>query len=83
MYARFVRFRPGKAARWFTIYYCQDISAAGQKVKDLRDRVCHLMLIIVDNVTRKNEECSDKVFVKVTTGIEQDIQDLLRYAPAF
>ena len=83
MYARFVRFRPGKAARWFTIYYCQDISAAGQKVKDLRDRVCHLMLIIVDNVTRKNEECSDEVFVKVTTGIEQDIQDLLRYALAF
>ena len=67
-------------ARWFLIYHCQDISAAGQKVKDLQDRVCHLMLIIVDNVTSKNEEGSDEVFVKAAKSIEQDIQDLLRYA---
>ena len=38
------------------------------------------MLIIVDNVTSKNEEGSDEVFVKAAKSIEQDIQDLLRYA---
>ena len=41
------------------------------------------MLVIVDNVTSKNEEGSDEVIVKAAKGIEQDIEDLLRYAQAF
>ena len=59
-----------------------NISVAGQKVKELQDRVCHLMVVIVDNVTPRNEEGSDEVIVKVAKGMEQDIKDLLRYARA-
>jgi hypothetical protein len=81
-YARFVRFRPGKVARWLTIYYCQNISVIEQKVRELQDRVCHLMLVIVDNVTSKNEEGSDEVIVKAAKSIERDIKDLLRYVHA-
>ena len=80
-YARFVRFRSGKVARWFSIY-CQNISAVEKKVKELQDRVCHLMVVIVDNVTSKNEKGSDDAIVKAAKGIEQDIKDLLRYAQA-
>ena len=58
------------------------MSAVGQKVKNLQDRVCHLMVVIVDNVTSKNEEGSDEVIVKAAKRIEQDIEDLLRYARA-
>ena len=36
------------------------------------------MVAIVDNVTSKNEEGTDKVIVKAAKGIEQDIKDLLR-----
>lgn len=64
------------------IYYHQDISAAEHKVKQLQDRVCHLMVVIVDNVTSKNEEGSDEVMVKAAEGIERDIKDLLRCAQA-
>ena len=81
-YARLVRFRLGKVARWFTIYYYQNLSAVEQKVKDLQDRVCHLMVVIVDNVTSKNEDGSDEVIVKAAKSIERDIKDLLRYAQA-
>ena len=81
-YARFARFRLIKVAKWFTIYYCQNISVVGQKAKDLpvQDRVCHLMLVIVDIVTSKNENESDtdEVIVKAAKGIERDIKDLLR-----
>ena len=80
-YARFVNFCPGKDARWFTFYYCQNISVVGQKVKELQDRVCHLMVVIVDIVTSKNETgCDDteEVIVKAAKGIERDIKDLLR-----
>ena len=80
-YARFVRFRLEKFARWFTIYCYQNISAVEQKVKELQDRVCHLMVVIVDNVTSKNEIGSDEVIVKAAKGIERDIKDLLRYRP--
>jgi hypothetical protein len=54
---------------------------AGQKIKELQDRVCHLMVVIVDYVTSKNEEGSlnDEVIVKAAKGIERDIKDLLRY----
>ena len=65
----------------FTIYYSQNISVVGQKVKELQDRVCHLMVVIVDIVTSKNEngsDDSDEVIVKAAKGIERDIKDLLR-----
>ena len=72
----------GKVARRFILYYCQNISVVGQKVKELQDRVCHLMVVIVDIVTSKNEnrsEDTDEVIVKAAKGIERDIKDLLRY----
>ena len=47
-------------------------------MKEARDRVCHLMMVIVENVTSKNEEGSDEVIVKAPNGIERDIKDLLR-----
>ena len=40
------------------------------------------MVVIVDNVTSKNEEGSNEVIVKAAEGIERDIRDLLRYAQA-
>ena len=56
------------------------MSVVEQKVKELQDRVCHLMMVIVYNVTSKNEVTSDEVIVKAAKGIEQDVKDLLRYA---
>ena len=56
------------------------MSVVEQKVKELQDRVCHLMMVIVYNVTSKNEVASDEVIVKAAKGIEQDVKDLLRYA---
>ena len=53
----------------------------GQKVRDLQDRVCHLIVVIVEIVTSKNENGSDdtdEVIVKAAKGIERDIKDLLR-----
>ena len=76
-YARLVRFCPGKDARSFSIYYCQNVSAVQQKVKELGDRVCHLMVVIVDNVTSKNEEGSDDVIVKAAKGIQKPCNSLL------
>ena len=58
--------------------FCQNISVVGQKVKELQDRVCHLMVVIVDIVTSQNENCSDEVVVNAVKGIERDIKDLLR-----
>ena len=81
-YARLVRFRSGTVARWYSIYNCQNVSAVEQKVKELGDRVCHLMVVIIDNVTSKNEEGSDEVIVKAAKGIERDIKELLRYGQA-
>jgi len=37
---------------------------------------------IVDIVTAKNEEGSNKVIVKIAMGIKWDIRDLLRWAQA-
>jgi hypothetical protein len=80
-FARFVRFHPGKLARWFSIYHrYQNVSAVEKKAKELQDRVCHLMVVIVENVTSKNEEGGDEVIVKAEKHIEQDIKDLLRYS---
>lgn len=80
-FARLVRFCPG-VSRWFTVYYCQNISTVEKRVKDLQDTVCHLMVVIIDNVT-SNEIDSDEVIVKVAMGFERDIKDLLGYAQAF
>ena len=38
------------------------------------------MVVIVDNVTSKNEEGSEEVVVKAAKGIERDITELLRCA---
>ena len=40
------------------------------------------MVVIVDNVTSKNEDGSDEVIEKAAKGIERDIMDLLGYAQA-
>ena len=76
--ARFVRFRSGKVARWFTIYYCQNTSAVGQKVQELRDRIYNLSAVIVKTFRPNNENGSDEVIMKAANGIEQDIAELLR-----
>ena len=36
------------------------------------------MVVVVDDVTPKNEEGSNEVIVKAAKGIEWDIKDLLR-----
>ena len=41
-----------------------------------------MVLVIVDNVTSKNEKGIDEVIVKAAKGIELDIKDLLRYIQA-
>ena len=53
-------------------------------MKELQDRVFHLMVVIIDNVTSRNEECSNEVIVnlKAAKGIERDIKILLRCAQA-
>ena len=44
---------PRTGCKIFTIYYYfQNISLVGQKVKELQDRVYHLMVVIVDIVTK-------------------------------
>ena len=76
--ARFLKFRPGNVARWFTMFHCQNTSVVGKKVKELKDRVYHLSVVIVETFTPNNEIGSDEVIVKVAKGIERDIKDLLR-----
>ena len=63
----------------FTIYYCQDTSVIGKKLKELKDRVYHLSVVIVETFTPNNESGSDEVIVKAAKGIERGIKDLLRY----
>jgi hypothetical protein len=57
----------------------QEASAVQQKVKELQNRVGHIMIVIVNNVTVKYEEDSE-VIVKAMKGIEKDVQDLFRCA---
>ena len=59
----------------------QDASAVEQEVKDLQERVSHLMIDILRHVTPKSEEGNDKAVVRVIKGIEEDIKQLLRCAP--
>ena len=60
------------------IYHFQNTSVVGQKIKELKDRVYHLSVVIVETFTPNNEIGSDEVIVKVAKGIERDIKDLLR-----
>ena len=64
--------------KWFTIYFFQNTSVVGKKVKELRDRVYQLSVVIVETFTPNNENGSDEVIVKAAKGIERDIKDLLR-----
>ena len=64
-------------AKWLTIYYCQNTSVVGKKVKDLKDRVFQLSVIIVETFTPNNEN-GDEVIIKAAKGVERDIKDLLR-----
>ena len=57
----------------------QKTSAVGKKVKELKDRIYHLSVVIVKTFTPNNENGGDEVIVKAAKGIEQDIKDLLRY----
>ena len=61
-----------------TIYYCQDTSVVGKKVKELKDRVYHLSMVIVESFTPNNENGNHEVIVKAAKGIERDIKDLHR-----
>jgi len=61
----------------FTIH--QEASAVQKKLKELQERVAHLMIVIVDNITVKHEEGSE-VVVKAVEGIEEDVKELLRCA---
>ena len=45
-------------------------------------KIYNLMVVIVDNVTSKNEEGIDELIFKAAKGIERDIKDLRRYAQA-
>ena len=65
-------------AKWLTIYYCQDTSVVGKMVKELKDRVHHLSMVILETFTPNNENGSEEVIVKAAKGIERDIRDLLR-----
>jgi hypothetical protein len=71
---------PFKAVHLTNMFH-QDASAVEQKVKDLQERVSHLMIDIVRHVTPKSEEGNDEAVVKVVKGIEEDIKQLLRWAP--
>ena len=73
-----MKFHAGDVARRFTIPVYQEVSAVEQKVKELQDRVGHLMIVIVDHVTAKNEEGNKEAVVKAAKGIERDVKELLR-----
>ncbi|KDR74973.1 hypothetical protein GALMADRAFT_248793 [Galerina marginata CBS 339.88] len=60
------------------IEVCEEASAVESKVKELQDRVGHLMVIVLAHVTAENEEGSKEVVVKAAKGIEEDIKELLR-----
>ena len=61
------------------MYYFQDTSVVGIKIKELKDRLYHLSVIIVETFTPNDENGSDEVIVKAAEGIKRGIKDLLRY----
>ena len=50
-----------------------------KKVKELQERVGHLMIVILHHVTPKNEDGSEGIVVTTMKGIEEDIKALTRY----
>jgi hypothetical protein len=78
-YARFVEYFGNTAQECSRRFAYQEASTVHQKVKELQERVGHLMIVLVDNVTVKYEEGS-QVVVEAVKGIEKDIKDLLRCA---
>jgi len=58
----------------------QEAPVVEQKVKNLQERVSHLMIDILRHVTPKSEEGNDEAVVKLVKGIEEDIKQLLRCA---
>ena len=66
-----------RAATIFNVH--QEASAVQKKLKELQERVAHLMIVLVDNITVKHEEGSE-VVVKAVEGIEKDVKELLRCA---
>ena len=66
------------ATKRLTIYYYQNTTVVNEKVKELKNRVCHLSKVIADTFTPSDENGSEEVIVKAAKGIEQDIKDLLR-----
>ena len=75
---RFVRFRPGKVAKWFTIYYFQNTSVVGKKLKELKDSVYHLTVVIVETFTPNDKNGGDEVIVKAAKSIEGNVKGLFR-----
>jgi hypothetical protein len=49
-----------------------------EKLKELQERVGHLMIDIMHHITPENEEGSDEALVKAVKGVEEDIKRLLR-----
>jgi 2-iminoacetate synthase ThiH len=49
-----------------------------QKVKELQEKVGHLMIVILHRVTPKNEDGSEEAVVTTVKGIEEDITALVR-----
>ena len=49
-----------------------------KKVKGLQERVGHLMIVILDHVTPKNEDGSEETVVTTAKGIEEDIKAVVR-----
>ena len=76
--ARFVRFCPGNVTKRLTVYYHQNTSVVGKRVKELKDRVYHLSKVIAETFTPNDENGSEEVIVKAAKGIERDIKELLR-----
>jgi len=56
----------------------QDALVVEQKVKELQERVSHLMIVILHRVTPKNEDGSEEAVVTTVKGIEEDIKALVR-----
>jgi hypothetical protein len=54
--------------------------AVEQKLKELQERVGHLMIAILHHVTPNNEESGEdgEAVVKTVKGIEADIKELVR-----
>ena len=63
---------------FFCITCDQEGAAVERKVKELQDRVGHLMIVVVENVTKTDGE-SQEANKQLAKHLEMDIQALLRY----